>query len=58
MIMVMMMMVEGRGLRLLGAEEGLGLRLQLLDENVQRFRDGPVFKAQRRLHHSTLGSSV
>ena len=31
---------------------------QLLERNVQRFRGGLVFKAHRRLHHSTLGLRV
>ena len=28
------------------------------EENVKRFRGGPVFKAHRLLHHSTLGVRV
>ena len=31
---------------------------QLLYVNVQRFREGLVFKAHRLLHHSALGSRV
>ena len=34
------------------------LRGQLLYRNVQRFRGGLVFKAHRRLYHSTLGLRV
>ena len=29
-----------------------------LRKNVKRFRGGPVFKAQRLVYHSTLGSRV
>jgi len=31
---------------------------QLLRRNVNRFRGGLVFKARRRVHHSTLGWRV
>ena len=31
---------------------------QLLRRNAKRFREGLVFKAHRRLHHSTLGLRV
>jgi len=31
---------------------------QVLSRNVERFREGLVFKAHRWLYHSTLGSRV
>jgi len=37
---------------------GGGERLVVLHRNVQRFRGGLVFKAHRRLYHSTLGLRV
>jgi len=37
---------------------GVGFGVQLLYKNVQRFRGGLVFKAHRRLYHSTLGLRV
>ena len=33
-------------------------QVQLLRENVKRFRGGPVFKAHRLVHHSTLDLRV
>ena len=33
-------------------------KVELLHRNVQRFRGGLVFKAHRRVHHSTLGWRV
>ena len=33
-------------------------RTQLLRRNVKQFRGGLVFKAHRRVYHSTLGSSI
>ena len=38
--------------------ETAGYDWQLLDRNVQRFREGLVFQAHRRLNHSTLGLRV
>ena len=34
------------------------IQAQLLRRNVKRFRGGLVFKANRLLHHSTVGSRV
>ena len=36
----------------------LGCMEQLLGRNVKRFRGGLVFKAHRRMYHSTLGLRV
>ena len=36
-------------------EVHFSIQEQLLHRNVQRFRGGLVFKAHRRLYHSTLG---
>jgi len=41
-----------------GARHGQRLEEQLLRRNVKRFRGGLVFKAHRRVYHSTLGWRV
>ena len=38
-------------------DERLGVE-HLREQNVERFREGLVFKAHRLLYHSTLGSRV
>ena len=64
------MRVEGVGLRVLPPPRPPGSRLfrpppspgvqvlVLLRRNVERFRGGLVFKAHRRVYHSTLGWRV